>query len=252
MHNNKYQNQFAYRTDIGRVRLSNQDQVNIIVNANDDVLMLVADGMGGANSGDYASKLAADSLSESFQKAPLFLSIYAAKLWLQRAVNKANTLIYNTSLSAPQYQGMGTTIVLILIHQNRMAMLSAGDSRAYHLANDSLKQLSEDQSYVEYLKRIGQITAEEAKNRPDKNILMNALGIYPTVSFDSRTFRYNNEPLLLCSDGLFNNLDDKSIERILKSTKSAQDKVLSLIAEANQNGGTDNIAVAYFQRVKDE
>ena len=144
---------------------------------------------------------------------------------------------------------MGTTTVAILIHQDHMILINAGDSRAYRIVNGKLEQLSVDQSYVEYLRRTGQISDEEAKHRNDKNILMNAVGIYPTTSYDIKTYKYNNEGLLLCSDGLFNNLSDQSIAHILNEKINAKDKVISLIKQANENGGTDNIAAAYFTRI---
>ena len=245
----KYQNDFAYQVDVGKVRIANQDQANILTNSYGDVLMLIADGMGGHNKGDYASKLTIDFLSDEFKKRKKgFISIFVAKLWLQYVVGRANKLVFNTAEKNIQCKGMGTTLVAIFIHKNSMVMLNVGDSRAYLYHTDKLEQLSEDQSYVEYLKRSGQLSEKEASKRKDKNVLLNALGIYPSISFNSRLLTYHNEPLLLCSDGLFNNLKEEAITEIIKKNLSAKETVNELINTANKNGGSDNIAVCYFVR----
>lgn len=245
----KYQNDFAYKVDVGKVRIANQDQANILTNSYGDVLMLVADGMGGHNKGDYASKLTIDFLSDEFKKRKKgFVSIFVAKLWLQYVVGRANKLVFNTGEKSVQCKGMGTTLVVILIHKKSIVVLNVGDSRAYLYREDKLEQLSEDESYVEYLKRSGQLSEKEAAKRKDKNVLLNALGIYPSISFNSRLLAYHNESLLLCSDGLFNNLKEEAIKDILKKNFSAKETVNELINKANKNGGSDNIAVCYLTR----
>lgn len=244
-----YLNDFAYQVDVGKVRIKNEDQATILTNSNGDVLMIVADGMGGRNKGDYASKLAIDVLSEEFKKRKKgFISIFVAKLWLQYIVGKANKLVYNTAEKDKTSKGMGTTLVVALIRKNNIVVLNVGDSRAYLYHNDKIERLSEDQSYVDYLKRSGQISESEAEKRKDKNVLLNALGIYPSISFNSRLLTYHDEPLLLCSDGLFNNLKEKDIANIIKKGMDAKLTVKELINSANKNGGSDNIAVAYFMR----
>lgn len=243
-----YQKDFAYQVDIGKVRIKNDDQAIILTNSSDDTLMIIADGMGGHNGGDYASKLAIDFLSDEFKKKKSFISIVAAKLWLQNVVSKANKLVFNTSEQSPQYKGMGTTLVVVLIRKKNIVVLNVGDSRAYLYHNDKLEKISIDQTYVDYLKRSGQISESEAESRKDKNVLLNALGIYPSISFDSKILMYHDEPILLCSDGLFNNLKESNIIDIIKSKMDAKTIVRELIASANKNGGSDNIAVAYFIR----
>lgn len=244
-----YLNDFAYQVDVGKVRIKNEDQATILTNSSGDILMVVADGMGGRNKGDYASKLAIDILSEEFKKRKKgFISIFVAKLWLQYVVGKANKLVYNTAEKDKTSKGMGTTLVTVLIRKNNIVVLNVGDSRAYLYHNDKIERLSEDQSYVDYLKRSGQISESEAEKRKDKNVLLNALGIYPSISFNSRLLMYHNEPLLLCSDGLFNNLKEKEIASIIKKGMNAKLTVKELINSANKNGGSDNIAVAYFMR----
>lgn len=244
-----YQSDFAYQVDIGKIRIKNDDQANILTNSNGDTLMIVADGMGGHNKGDYASKLTVDYISDEFKKRKKgFISIFVAKLWLQYIVSKANKLVFDTSEKSNQYKGMGTTLVVALIRKKNVIVLNVGDSRAYLYHSDKLERLSEDQSYVDYLKRSGQISEKEAEKRKDKNVLLNALGIYPSISFNSRLLSYHDEPILLCSDGLFNNLKERNIKDIIKEGLDAKNTVKELINAANKNGGSDNIAVAYFLR----
>lgn len=238
-----------YQIDPGKVRIKNEDQANIITNSNGDTLMIVADGMGGHNKGDYASKLAVDSISDEFKKRKLpFTSIFSARLWLQNVINKANKLVFNTAEKVKEYKGMGTTLVVALIRKKNAIILNVGDSRAYIYRNDKLERLSEDQSYVDYLKRSGIIDEAEAENRKDKNILLSALGVYPSVSYNSKILLYHNEPILLCSDGLFNSVKEEDIKNIIKKKSPAKVTVRELINSANKNGGSDNIAAAYFIR----
>lgn len=241
---------FSYLTDTGKVRLSNQDQVMVVQNKVGDTLLIVADGIGGGNKGDYAAKLTVDHLVNEFKKHQNFISMAAAKVWLQYEVSRANKLVYDTSLTSPTYQGMGTTIVAVLIRRDKLVVINAGDSRAYQLLNNQLTMISEDQSYVEYLRRSGQISEEEKANHPNKNIIYNALGIYPTLSYQIKQLKYNGEIIMLCSDGLFNNVSEDKIKEILVKPINADTKVKTLINLANDNGGTDNISVAYYQRKK--
>lgn len=244
----KYIHDYSYLTDIGRVRLTNEDRA-LVLNYQDEILIIVADGMGGHNKGDYASKRAIDMISNAFKNRRFkFLSILAGKLWLHNIVNKTNKEIYNIAESNPLYKGMGTTLVVALIKNNNMVILNAGDSRAYIYKNNDLKLLSEDDSYVDFLKRTGKVTESEANERPDKNILLNALGIYPSISFDSRMHRYHNEPLLLCSDGVYNNLSKTELVNILANNENSKNKVMSIILKANENGGSDNLGVAIYSR----
>lgn len=245
-----YQEEKASKSIAGRVRLVNEDQTKVLTNAVGDTLLLVADGLGGHNRGDYASKIAVDLISDEFTKRKKgFVSIFVAKLWLQYIFNKANKFVYDTGEKTPSYKGMGTTLVAVLVRKNNIVVTNVGDSRAYIYKDAKLERLSEDQSYVDYLKRSGQINEEEANKREDKNVLLSALGVYPSVSFNSRLLRYNGEPLLLCSDGLFNELKETEMVEILKQKLSAELAVTTLVNKANDNGGRDNISVVYYRRI---
>ena len=239
---------FSYRTDIGKVRLSNEDQAVALTNASGNVLLIVCDGMGGQNKGDLASSLAIHTIMTSFKSRKGFMNTYFAKLWVNRTIREANSCIYEQSQSNPNYRGMGTTVTLLLIIKDIAILGHVGDSRCYFLKNHhDLVQMSEDQTYVAYLLRTGQISPEEALTHPKRHVLMNALGVYPSASIDLKTFPYLDEEVLLCSDGLYNNVPLEDITAILKGNDVTEQKVNELIAIANKNGGSDNIAVVLWE-----
>ena len=239
---------FFYRTDVGKVRLNNEDQAMALTNASGNVLLIVCDGMGGQNKGDLASSLAINTVVSSFKNRKGFLNSYFARLWVGKVIREANKSIYEQSQSNPNYQGMGTTITLLLIIKDVAIMGHVGDSRCYFLkSHHDLVQMSEDQTYVGYLLRTGQITPEETLTHPKRHVLMNALGIYPSASVDIKVFPYLNEEVLLCSDGLYNNVPVEDIAAVVKGSDSVEQKVNELIAIGNKNGGSDNIAVVLWE-----
>lgn len=242
---------FAYRVDVGRVRLSNEDNAVALTNSKGNVLLLVCDGMGGQSKGDLASNLATSYISEEFKnKKSAFLTLGGAIHWLKKTIRSANMLIFNESSRNEEYQGMGTTLTCALIIKSHMIVAQIGDSRCYRLTDKKFEQLSEDQTYVAYLLRTGQITPEEAKTHPKRHVLLNALGIYPSVNSDIELFAYNDETILLCSDGLYNNVLDKDIANVLKGDDTVEQKINELIQIANANGGSDNIAVVLWEASK--
>ena len=239
---------FSFRTDIGQVRLTNEDQAIAVTNASGNVLLLVCDGMGGQNKGDLASSLALHTIVTSFKNRKGFLNTYFARLWVSQAIKEANKSIYEQSQSNPNYQGMGTTVTLLLIMKDTAIMGHVGDSRCYFLkSHRDLVQMSEDQTYVAYLLRTGQITPEQALTHPKRHVLMNALGIYPSASIDIKVFPYLGEEVLLCSDGLYNNVPTEDIAAVVRGNDSIEQKVNELIAIGNKNGGSDNIAVVLWE-----
>ena len=239
---------FSFRTDIGMVRLSNEDQAIALTNASGNVLLVVCDGMGGQNKGDLASSLAIHTIVTSFKNRKGFINSYFARLWVSKAIKEANRSIYEQSQSNPNYRRMGTTVTLLLIMKDTAIMGHVGDSRCYFLkSHHDLVQMSEDQTYVGYLLRTGQITPEQALTHPKRHVLMNALGIYPSASIDIKVFPYLGEEVLLCSDGLYNNVPTEDIAAIIKGNDSIEQKVNELIAIGNKNGGSDNIAVVLWE-----
>ena len=228
--------------------MSNEDQAIALTNASGNVLLIVCDGMGGQKKGDLASSLAVNTIVSSFKNRKGFMNIYFAKLWVSKIIREANKCIYEQSQTNANYQGMGTTVVLLLIIRDVAILANVGDSRCYFLKNHhDLVQQSEDQSYVAYLLRTGQITPQEALVHPKRHILMNALGIYPSASIDIKVIPYLNEEVLLCSDGLYNNVPFDDIAAVMKGNDSLEQKVNELIAIGNKNGGSDNIAVVIWE-----
>ncbi len=238
---------FSFKTDIGKVRLSNEDQACALINASGNVLLIVCDGMGGQSKGDLASSLAINTVISSFKSRKGFMNRYFAKFWVGNVIREANRCVYEQSKSNPSYEGMGTTLTLLLIIKDTAILGHVGDSRCYFLRNREFEQMSEDQTYVGYLLRTKQITEEEALIHPKRHVLMNALGVYPSASIDIKSFPYMGETVLLCSDGLYNNVPKNDIASVLKSEDSVEQKVNELIAIGNKNGGSDNIAVVIWE-----
>ncbi len=247
-----YHGTYSYKTDIGRVRKSNEDQAIVLMNSQNEIFMAVCDGMGGASKGDVASKLAIDTLSAAFKKKKKYNSRYWDKSWFRHVSKTINHKIYgmgnrDRSSSEPKSNGMGTTMVAALITSGHLLIANIGDSRAYRLNHRKLESLTEDQTYVAYLVRSGKITPEAALTHPDRHVLMNALGIYPSLSISINDYEYHGETILLCSDGLYNNLQENEIANILSTDERSDQNVMTLIATANHAGGSDNIGIALWE-----
>ncbi len=238
---------YATKTDIGKVRMNNEDRVCALTNSRGNILLVVCDGMGGQNKGDLAATTAIEVISQAFQEKDRFSSKFFAKSWVSSVVRQANSEIFKQASHNQKYQGMGTTITLVLIVNDYMVVAQAGDSRAYSYRNRNLTQITEDQTYVQYLYRIGEITKEEIETHPKRHILMNALGIYPSLDLDIKVHPYLGDSILVCSDGLYNNVPAKDLLSIMKGVDTPDQKVNELVSLANANGGSDNIAVAIWE-----
>ena len=248
MANKKYlYGRYASKVDIGKVRLNNEDKAATLTNSRGNILLIVCDGMGGANKGDLASSIAVEVISEEFQEKDRFPSKLFARRWVANVIRKANAEIFRQASHNQKYQGMGTTITLVLIVSDYMIVAQAGDSRAYSFRNRNLEQITEDQTYVQYLYRIGEITKEEIETHPKRHVLMNALGIYPSLDLEINVRPYLGDTILVCSDGLYNNVPFKDLLSIMKGTDTPDQKVNELVSLANANGGSDNIAVVIWE-----
>ncbi len=244
-----YKGTFSAQTDVGKVRLSNEDRASVLVNSDGSVFLCVCDGMGGQNKGDYASTLAMNFLTQSFRNKRK-TGLLWSRIWLMRAIREANSLIFEEAFKNPLYKDMGTTCVCVYIQGRKMIIANLGDSRAYSFDDKGLIRLTNDQTYVDYLYRTGKISESEKETSPDRHVLMNALGIYPSASFDLTIKPYSGESILLCTDGLHNNVSEPEIRAVLSTNESAAQKVSSLIQEANGNGGSDNIGIAYWEAIQ--
>ncbi|MCI9314950.1 MAG: Stp1/IreP family PP2C-type Ser/Thr phosphatase [Lachnospiraceae bacterium] len=237
-------------TDIGQKRQLNQDFIYLSETpiGNLPNVFIVADGMGGHNAGDYASRYAVETVVEeigsSFEKNPVRI--------LGRAIDKANALIRERAREDAAYNGMGTTMVIATCIGRYLEVANVGDSRLY-VIGDRIKQITQDHSLVEEMVRMGGIDRESARNHPDKNIITRAIGARDYVEADFFNLELQTgDMVLLCSDGLTNMMDDETIRRIIKGGGSLKDRVEELVRTANQNGGKDNISAILIEPSTDE
>ncbi|RVU71648.1 MULTISPECIES: Stp1/IreP family PP2C-type Ser/Thr phosphatase [Lactobacillus] len=243
----------AYASSIGRIRKSNQDFVRVFKNKSDITLAIVCDGMGGHQGGDVASTMAVTHLGHNF-KATDFTDSKIARKWLDVQLNTENETILKAADRFSDLNGMGTTIVLAFAFADNALIAHLGDSRGYSYADGKFTQLTEDHSLVNELVKMGQITKEQAKHHPQKNIITQALGVSSTIDPEFTTIKLNdNDIILLCTDGLTNSLSDPQIQQILATKDlSLKDRCNKLINEANRLGGGDNITVCLIWNKEDE
>ncbi len=234
-----------YLTDAGKVRSHNEDSVTILKNLNNEYLMVVADGMGGHRKGEVASALALTHLGKRFLESPSIGSELDTINWLKDNINIINRDILEYAETHDDSKGMGTTIVVAILTKTALLIGNIGDSPGYALINDKLHLVTKPHTFVELLVDAGNITEEEAKNHPKKNVLMKALGVTPKVDMDIYVLEKPCDGILLCSDGLTNMLTDEQINKVIIDKElSIEEKVSKLIRKCNARGGTDNISVA--------
>ena len=239
-----------YLTDTGIVRDHNEDSVTIITNDSNATLMAVADGMGGHRAGEVASSIAIASLSKKFNESFHDLGKASAVEWIKVAVNEINMEIFDYTKNNPESEGMGTTLVMAIITDEYILFGNIGDSSGYVIKDSVLHKVTKDHTLVNLLKDAGELTEEEAKNHPKKNILMNALGINDPIEIDIFDCNMEIDDIMLCSDGLTTMVSDDVIEKTLLDDITAEEKVIRLIKKANNRGGADNISVAYIKKNK--
>ncbi len=232
-------------TDIGRVRESNQDYVYTSESPVGNLanLFIVADGMGGHNAGDFASKYTVEQIVSYIEHAPMTSPIDL----IRGACNKANASLMAMARSEAQLNGMGTTAVIATIDGDCLYVANVGDSRLY-LLREELIQITRDHSLVQEMVRMGEMQPNEAKSHPDKNIITRAVGAFEELEIDF--FEQQLQPgdlILMCTDGLSNMVDDLDIRRILRTGRDAAEKVQLLIEAANRGGGKDNITAAVIE-----
>ena len=229
-------------TDVGQKRKMNQDYVFVSETpvGNLQNLFVVADGMGGHNAGDYASSHAVQTLVEEIQKDADFNPIKV----IRHAIEKANTEILECARREEALRGMGTTIVVATVVGHYLYVANVGDSRLY-IIQGKIRQVTRDHSLVEEMVKSGELSKENVKEHPNKNIITRALGIGETVMADTFEVELKEDDIILmCSDGLTNMVDDIDIEYIIKNNRTNMaDAGEELLARANDAGGKDNITV---------
>jgi PPM family protein phosphatase len=224
-------------TDPGRTRRHNEDAYVI-----EPPLFAIADGMGGAQAGEVASRLATAALKEAGANGGGEQRIVAL-------IQEANRRVYDRSSSDPNTSGMGTTITVALVEDDTVAFGHVGDSRAYLIRDAQMEQLTEDHSLVNELLKTGKLSREEAETHPQRSVITRALGTDPDVDVD--TFSIQAQPgdlFMICSDGLTSMVDDELIlQTVEKHRDSLQEAARALIRAANKGGGEDNITVLFFE-----
>jgi PPM family protein phosphatase len=226
----------AARTDTGRQRHANEDSYLAR-----SPVFVVADGMGGAQAGEVASRIAAESFEEG-------LGDGAPEQELARAALTANRRIFDLARQDSSRSGMGTTLTGAMVSGDEVSIVHVGDSRAYLYRDGELRQLTRDHSLVEELRRQGQLTSEEAEEHPQRSIITRALGPEPQVELDVHTHQARpGDVYLLCSDGLTSMVREDRVRDILSSSPDLREAADRLVREANDMGGRDNITVVAFR-----
>lgn len=251
------------KTDIGNVRKVNEDAFGIREIADNAILAVVCDGMGGLDLGDVASKLALESFSDiverlcasHIKKGKLSLSEKEADLILFNAVTVANNKVISKQEEVDVSEGMGTTLVAALIQDGgkKISWANIGDSRLYTVDPNDILQVSKDHSYIQYMIDQGKMTLAEAKTSKKKNLITRAIGIDVTCEPDIDTFPLSDEEIaqtkiLLCTDGFSNSVSEEECSRIaLNNSQSVEKRVDKLVALAKKNNGSDNITLIMIE-----
>jgi serine/threonine protein phosphatase PrpC len=230
-------NQFVSKTDPGRRRRNNED-----VFVCEPPLFAIADGMGGAQAGEVASRLAAAALKESGADA-------GGEQRIVDLIQEANRRVYDRSSTDPNTSGMGTTITVALAEDGQVAFGHVGDSRAYLIRDGAMEQVTEDHSLVNELLKSGKLSPEEAETNPQRSVITRALGTDPDVDVDTFTIdAETGDVFLLCSDGLTDMVDEHRILELVEENRGDIEAALkALVRAANRGGGEDNITVVAFE-----
>ena len=236
-------------TDVGQIRKMNQDFIFTSAEpiGNLPNLFVVADGMGGHNAGDYASRYGVSVLTETVRKDPDNNPVVI----LRAGIEAANRAVLEKSKSDESLYGMGSTMVAATVVDGCLYVANVGDSRLYLLDGD-LRQVTQDHSLIAEMVRMGELTPEEGANHPDKNIITRAIGTSEEIKIDFFDVRLKKDSMfMMCSDGLYNMVEKKIISQVLKDDQIG-DKAGKLVQLANAGGGLDNIAVIVVEPFTDE
>lgn len=211
---------------------------------------IVADGMGGHLAGEVASSMAAELIGgyvdENMDES---LDRFQVMEVMRRAFFKANSEIYEYSCDNAGVMGMGTTATMCIVRGGYVIFAHVGDSRAYMISDEDIQQITRDHSYVQELVKLGQITPEEAKHHPRRNYITRAMGVEASVRVDAGVKPYEGQALLLCSDGLFGEIEDNELAQAVRrnGTRECAEQLVKL---ANDRGGADNITVIVMKGEK--
>ncbi len=235
--------QVGFKSDKGILRSNNEDACYVLL---PDKVYVVADGVGGGNSGEIASRTAVNEIANYVTKHPISLmnNKYAVVNYLQAALEEANAKIYNMSRTYVENAGMATTTIVIYIAEGKAYIANIGDSRVYLYRAGKLVQLTEDHTYVNSLVKAGILSKEQADHDDRKNVIIKALGAEPNIEPDFFQIDiYRDDVLIACTDGLYDEVESKEIIEVIETQLSMSDLAKELVARANKNGGRDNITI---------
>lgn len=233
----------GFKSDKGLRRSNNEDACFVLL---PDNVYLVADGVGGGNAGEIASRTAVNEIAGYIASNPIehATNKYAVVNYLQDCIDKTNEKIFDQALKYEENKGMATTLAIVYAKDGRAYIANVGDSRVYLYRDEELTQLTEDHTYVNTLLKAGIISKEQAEVDERKNVITKALGAEDTVEPDF--FQVNimeGDIFLICTDGLYDEVDSKEMIDVLKENGSMSDVCNKMIEKANNNGGHDNITV---------
>lgn len=236
----------CYQTDPGKVRSHNEDSVTIIKNMSDEYLLVVADGMGGHKAGEVASSLVVTELGKRFAELSSIGTKEEAVIWLKEIIDEVNIKILKYSEKHIDASGLGTTCVCSILTKEFLLFGNVGDSSGFVYKKGKLYKVTKDHTLVNILLENGELTESAAKNHPQKNVLMKALGAAETIEMDIFDVERTVDGIFLCSDGLTNMLTVEQMEKVLNDKElDIEEQVDKLIMKANTRGGNDNITIAY-------
>lgn len=234
-------------SNTGKVRDNNEDSYYIPDRKNHP-LFIVADGIGGHNCGEVASQLAVDIIKSTIKDIDKYENLDELESDFIKAISDANKEVFNKANSDKQYEGMGTTLTLLYVYHDAMLIGHVGDSRTYAINNEEIRQLTEDDTMVNNLVKLGEITRKEAENHPKKNIITNAVGTDESLDISLVQYNYNHgEYILMCTDGLTDMIDNEQILNIVKEKKDPSLISKELLDKALDAGGRDNVTLIIIQ-----
>lgn len=242
----------GFKSDKGLRRSNNEDACFVML---PDKVYIVADGVGGGNAGEIASRTAVSEIAKYISEKPIAQATnkYAVVNYLQECLDKTNREIFEKAIKYEENRGMATTLAIVYAAKGRAYVANVGDSRVYLYRNGELAQLTEDHTYVNTLLKAGVISEEQAALDNRKNVITKALGADSTVEPDF--FQVNiakGDIFIICTDGLYDEVDSKKMIEILKTNLSMSDVCTEMVAAANENGGHDNITIISLKVTEDD
>ncbi len=244
--------QIGVKTDKGAIREKNEDSYYI---SHDRRFFIIADGVGGCNSGDIASKTAVESVADFLKHYPLDHNVDDEKVYqcLSTCIEKVNKIIIELSNHHIGYKGMGTTIIILYTFLDKVFLAHMGDSRAYLLRNGKVDQITEDHTIPAELYRKGKISLEEAENHPQRNVITKALGMIDPIEAEMYKISLEKEDIMiLCTDGLYEEVDEQEFVDLFSNKENIQQSCDVIVGLANSRESKDNITILALKNGGDD